>query len=90
MVMLMKGHNSRERLSQSDGRTTRAAAGSLTHPADHGTMKLQHQRSVTNADYYLAQLRVCKRLTQRASKAQRGPCVALFGSHPPVPFCVLC
>ena len=67
MVMLMKGRNSRERLSQSDGRTTRAAAGSLTHSANHGTMKLQHQRSVTNADDDLAQLRVCKRLTRRAS-----------------------
>jgi hypothetical protein len=67
VVMLMKGHNSRERLSQSDGRTTRAAAGSLAHSANHGTMKLQHQRSVTNADDDLAQLRVCKRLTRRAS-----------------------
>ena len=67
MVMLMKGRNSRERLSQSDGRTTRAAAGSLTHSANHVTMKLQHQRSVTNADDDLAQLRVCKRLTRRAS-----------------------
>ena len=67
MVMLMKGRNSRERLSQSDGRTTRAAAGSLTRSTNHGTMKLQHQRSVTNADDDLAQLRVCKRLTRRAS-----------------------
>ena len=71
MVMLMKGHNSRERLSQSDGRTTRAAAGSLTHSAGHGTMVLQHPNRVTNADYDLAQWRVCKGLTHRASRAQR-------------------
>ena len=89
MVVLMRGHNGKEWLGQSDGRTMRAAAGSLTHLADLGTMKLQHQRSVTNADYYLAQLRICKRLTQRASKAQPGPYVALFGSHPPVPYSFL-
>jgi hypothetical protein len=44
-----------------------------------GTMKLQHQYRATDADYDLAQLPVCKRLTQRESKAQRGHCVALFG-----------
>ena len=91
MVMLMKGHNSRERLSQSDGRTTRAAAGSLAHSANHGTMKLQHQRSVTNADDDLAQLRVCKRLTRRASLSATLLLRCKFWLPPslsPVVFCV--
>ena len=64
----------------------RAADGSLAYSAHFGTMKLQHQYSVTDADYDLAQLPVCKRLTQRASKAQRGPALHFLAPTLPFPF----